>query len=50
VQVGSRADTDYWHQTINKRRLNDNNYATTSENISNGLNNYFDTVDDRLVK
>jgi len=38
------------HQTINELGLNDNNYATTSEDISNILNNYFNTGDDSLVK
>jgi len=34
------------HQTISKLRLDNDKYVTTSEGISNGLNNFFSTVDD----
>jgi len=36
--------------TISKTRLNNDNYVTTSEGISNGLNNFFSTVGDNLAK
>jgi len=38
------------HQTISKLRLDNDNYVTTSYGISNGLNNFFSTVGDNLVK
>ena len=38
------------HQTISKLRINDHNYVTTADDISNGLNNYFSTVGEKLVQ
>ena len=37
------------HQIISKLRLDNDKYVTTSEGISNGLNDFFSTIGDNLV-